>query len=1151
MINLLDNFVNPLIEDVFNQSNNPLNFLINRIWENNFHQNLQILNKDHTYYGDNTMLFPYTISFIEDQIFEDTSYSVHYVNGSMVNSNDIVLIPDKIYPDQLSFNSEYNITPSDFILVKKKQNFHIKSSIYLGELYQINFTDPSFNINLIDSIYWNNNNLTIKSIDTTNNNITVYIPSQQTPSFNSMFEVRNMMGIISIDISGTYQYITFYNNNMIFFIPNRTFLKTNTTTYLLQFDLSKYYVVGPNINTYDVTIINSIDASNIIILNQYAYNFTIDGTFDKYYDLIPNNSIIPMDFQLVDTSNNIYNPILVQNLQSDTIQLIFDTSNINIPNNIINIQSVSTNFTNKINKITKYNEYLYSINNIIPATKNTNIIIYDMNIDISNIIVDIISNDIISNDIISIYFNQNNNVTNFTLSKEYNFKEIINYCYIQKNTWNINVYNISNNFMSITVPDDFILNTNTNYCYTVNDIVLDIKTFIYMNGILSFQFNYIVTGIINFSQFYINTTPGKILIPDLNQRVELTLDYPMQYTSNMSYYVLPIAIDGMLYNKYMYSIKTNQSTTYVGFRQIEFGPTHKYLNKNITLYNYGNSYNGLIFDEYHDGSNICLIISLDYQQKEGIFLSLNSVWTYSLSDDIIKPVIKFSDYMITFQFAKYYNSSNMFINSSINNYDIIAQQYNSLGASKFYLVSYTDYTVINNFFPNIFIQNQDMTENIKYIDSNNTIIETPQFNDYSKIFSYIRFYINDTMIEELNEDVFNINYNLYLTKNQQKQFNNIVKIKSTTKGWELRIPLEFWFNNIASKAIPIVALPYSELRLEYKLNDINYILSNNLTTSYKFSIIPSVKINLNTDYILLDTEERKLFGSYAHEYVIDRYITYNNSTIYYDTSNNMNTIYKKWNGLVKDIYFIAKPVNYPGLTYIPDITYNYDTKYSRYTTALQYTSDYIARNNTYTSITKQYSKDIIIIINNMNELNTYLYTNNKNSRIQNLYNTFSNWSIWDTSLNLLKYLMYYEDYYLDLINEIGQINYILMMYLKYIYSTKQTIHKISPVNSIKIKANGTDLFAERDYNYFTNVVPAEKFMSSLPTGYYCYSFSLYPKNEQWSGHLNFTSIDNIIIMLESNYGPNNKPEPYQLDVVLKEYNILRIMSGMGSMAWID
>ena len=53
---------------------------------------------------------------------------------------------------------------------------------------------------------------------------------------------------------------------------------------------------------------------------------------------------------------------------------------------------------------------------------------------------------------------------------------------------------------------------------------------------------------------------------------------------------------------------------------------------------------------------------------------------------------------------------------------------------------------------------------------------------------------------------------------------------------------------------------------------------------------------------------------------------------------------------------------------------------------------------------------------------------------------------------------------------------------------------------------------------------------------------------QWSGHLNFTNLDNAVITVNSNSQNNGI---YQLSTLLKEYNILRIMSGMGSLAWVN
>jgi len=119
------------------------------------------------------------------------------------------------------------------------------------------------------------------------------------------------------------------------------------------------------------------------------------------------------------------------------------------------------------------------------------------------------------------------------------------------------------------------------------------------------------------------------------------------------------------------------------------------------------------------------------------------------------------------------------------------------------------------------------------------------------------------------------------------------------------------------------------------------------------------------------------------------------------------------------------------------------------------------------------------------------------------------------------------------------------------YSNKQIVNEISPIESMSIKVDGTDLFAERDYRYFTDVIPYTKFKNTLPTGFYTYSFSLYPLEDQNSGHLNFTNFNDVELIIKSKLDAFDTHGPYNLNTVVKEYNILRIMSGLASTAWIN
>ena len=64
---------------------------------------------------------------------------------------------------------------------------------------------------------------------------------------------------------------------------------------------------------------------------------------------------------------------------------------------------------------------------------------------------------------------------------------------------------------------------------------------------------------------------------------------------------------------------------------------------------------------------------------------------------------------------------------------------------------------------------------------------------------------------------------------------------------------------------------------------------------------------------------------------------------------------------------------------------------------------------------------------------------------------------------------------------------------------------------------------------------------------YTYSFSLQPEEHQPSGTCNFSRIDNAILNLD--YAAVTNDEAMVLKVYAVNYNVLRIMSGMGGLAY--
>ena len=68
--------------------------------------------------------------------------------------------------------------------------------------------------------------------------------------------------------------------------------------------------------------------------------------------------------------------------------------------------------------------------------------------------------------------------------------------------------------------------------------------------------------------------------------------------------------------------------------------------------------------------------------------------------------------------------------------------------------------------------------------------------------------------------------------------------------------------------------------------------------------------------------------------------------------------------------------------------------------------------------------------------------------------------------------------------------------------------------------------------------------SSLARDINCYSFALKPEEHQPSGTCNFSRIDNAVLQLELDTVDNKEARVYATN-----YNVLRIMSGMGGLAY--
>ena len=118
----------------------------------------------------------------------------------------------------------------------------------------------------------------------------------------------------------------------------------------------------------------------------------------------------------------------------------------------------------------------------------------------------------------------------------------------------------------------------------------------------------------------------------------------------------------------------------------------------------------------------------------------------------------------------------------------------------------------------------------------------------------------------------------------------------------------------------------------------------------------------------------------------------------------------------------------------------------------------------------------------------------------------------------------------------------------------ETAHKLhcwgeNPVITAKLQLNGQDRMSEREGSYFDVVQPYQHHTRSPDTGINCYSFALRPEEHQPSGTCNMSRIDNATLQLVLSAACVGSDQTAKVRVYATNYNVLRIMSGMGGLAY--
>jgi Large eukaryotic DNA virus major capsid protein/Major capsid protein N-terminus len=341
--------------------------------------------------------------------------------------------------------------------------------------------------------------------------------------------------------------------------------------------------------------------------------------------------------------------------------------------------------------------------------------------------------------------------------------------------------------------------------------------------------------------------------------------------------------------------------------------------------------------------------------------------------------------------------------------------------------------------------------------------------------------------------------------------------RAGTPAKTLYIPLQFWFCRNPGVAIPLIALQYHEVRINVDFEtwqNCQYAESAvGAPTAYAAQSLAAA--SLYVDYVYLDTEERRRFAQQSHEYLIEQ-VQYTGAE---SITSSSNKIQLNFNHPVKELLWVVQRdsfVDCSNATWLASVggaqPFNYSDDFS---TDGIITSLLTQSNGASASTATQSVQAVTAPLGG------------DATQASSLYGADG----------------------ADLTGKAefeSSVNYLLA---KVILDSGIRCEGKNPVEVCKLQLNGQDRFTEREGSYFDRVQPYQHHSRTPSTGINVYSFALRPEEHQPSGTCNFSRIDKATLQLTVSVNTVTGSRTAQVRVYALNYNVLRVMSGMGGLAY--
>ena len=388
----------------------------------------------------------------------------------------------------------------------------------------------------------------------------------------------------------------------------------------------------------------------------------------------------------------------------------------------------------------------------------------------------------------------------------------------------------------------------------------------------------------------------------------------------------------------------------------------------------------------------------------------------------------------------------------------------------------------------------------------------------------------------------------------------------------LYIPLQFWFCTNPGLALPLIALQYHEVKINLDIRPIDECLwavtSLNCadpTTGAQFpagrSVAAAIAYNqslvaasLYVDYVFLDTDERRRMAQNPHEYLITQLQFTGDESV----GSSSNKIRLNFNHPVKELIWVVQPdqnVDYcSSLVCDSTLFKTLGAQPFNYTDAIDALPNAIHAFGGPAEVAFNTNSfiDARGLFQDAGALDSYIPPNFTGywHGPSNPYNevnlggpSVTGWSI-EGNINYDPALTAGTADHNGGSSVSDAGTFVLT-------ETSLDMHcwGQNPVVTGKLQLNGQDRFSEREGSYFSWVQPYQAHTRNPDEGINVYSFALRPEEHQPSGTCNFSRIDNATLQLVLSNATVEGTKTAKVRVYAVNYNVLRIMSGMGGLAY--